>query len=224
MVAATTKSNPLSLYVPHSSVQVLHSACQCVCVRVKMALSSTLSRLNLIPRPWLPYTVTTLRALKLKPHKPQVLRPMWAPLTLSSFSVSAQIHRPQDDNLVVLGIETSCDDTAAAVVCHPNFVSFTLALWWVFHCFWFCAVFNGFWLFLCVSMFFGGGVLGEEQWWDSQPSCVFSGILLLMSSGFSFIISAVKTFFFLFIVENSIYDFYFAVNRILVLLRFFFFF
>jgi len=124
VVAATTKSNPLSLYVPHSSVQVLHS----VCARVKMALSSTLSRLNLIPRPWLPYTVTTLRALKLKPHKPQLLRPMWAPLTLSSFSVSAQIHRPQDDNLVVLGIETSCDDTAAAVVCHPNFVSFTLAL------------------------------------------------------------------------------------------------
>ncbi|KAM4069718.1 hypothetical protein ACB094_12G110600 [Castanea mollissima] len=83
---------------------------------MKMALSSTLSRLNLIPRPWLPYTVTTLRALKLKPHKPQLLRPMWAPLTLSSFSVSAQIHRPQDDNLIVLGIETSCDDTAAAVV------------------------------------------------------------------------------------------------------------
>ncbi|KAK7837313.1 probable tRNA N6-adenosine threonylcarbamoyltransferase, mitochondrial [Quercus suber] len=81
-----------------------------------MALSSTLSRLNLVPRPWLPYTVTTLRALKLKPHKPQLLRPMWAPLTLYSFSVSAHIHRPQDDNLVVLGIETSCDDTAAAVV------------------------------------------------------------------------------------------------------------
>ena len=158
---------------------IVQFKCSTLFVRVKMALSSTLSRLNLIPRPWLPYTVTTLRALKLKPHKPQLLRPMWAPLTLSSFSVSAQIHRPQDDNLVVLGIETSCDDTAAAVVCHPNFISFTLAFWWVFHCFWFCAVFNGFWLFFVFSTFFGGGVLGEEQWWDSQPSCVFSGIIFL---------------------------------------------
>ncbi|KAE7997093.1 hypothetical protein FH972_001759 [Carpinus fangiana] len=86
-----------------------------------MAVSSTLSRLNLLPRPLLPYAVSTLRALK--------FRPRCAPLTSFSNSFSAHFSTPKssaepntqipgapDDDFIVLGIETSCDDTAAAVV------------------------------------------------------------------------------------------------------------
>ncbi|KAG2729676.1 hypothetical protein I3843_01G256200 [Carya illinoinensis] len=95
-----------------------------------MAASSTLSRLNLVRRPSLTYALTTLRALK--PRCRQQPRPQWAPLSSSSKSFSAHLSTPKspnpsspkahpkipgpDDDLLVLGIETSCDDTAAAVV------------------------------------------------------------------------------------------------------------
>ncbi|XP_022147098.1 probable tRNA N6-adenosine threonylcarbamoyltransferase, mitochondrial [Momordica charantia] len=93
-----------------------------------MAFSSSFSRLNLIPKPSLPYAMTSLRALNLNLHK--LLRTKWMEPGMSMngssarFSVSkimssaglhTQISRPQDD-LIVLGIETSCDDTAAAIV------------------------------------------------------------------------------------------------------------
>ncbi|XP_062154012.1 probable tRNA N6-adenosine threonylcarbamoyltransferase, mitochondrial [Alnus glutinosa] len=82
-----------------------------------MAVSATFSRLNLLPRPSLPYPLSTFRVLK--------FRPMWAPLTSFSAHFSTpksspipntQIPRAPDDDFIVLGIETSCDDTAAAVV------------------------------------------------------------------------------------------------------------
>ena len=92
-----------------------------------MAFSSTLSRLNLIPKPSLPYALTTFKVL----HFHKLLRTDWIGPGLSSnastprFSAlkitssagfHTQISRPQDDDLIVLGIETSCDDTAAAIV------------------------------------------------------------------------------------------------------------
>ncbi|KAB1218977.1 putative tRNA N6-adenosine threonylcarbamoyltransferase, mitochondrial [Morella rubra] len=95
-----------------------------------MAVSSTLSRLNLLPRPSLPNPLTILGPVN--PRWRPKIRPMWAPLNSSSNSFSAHFSTPQnsnsifpnlhtqipgpDDDLVVLGIETSCDDTAAAVV------------------------------------------------------------------------------------------------------------
>ncbi|CAK9318974.1 unnamed protein product [Citrullus colocynthis] len=91
-----------------------------------MAFSSSLYRLNLIPKPSVPYALNTLKALNF--HK--LLRISWIGPVLSSNALAArfsalkttssvgfhtQISRPQD-NLIVLGIETSCDDTAAAIV------------------------------------------------------------------------------------------------------------
>jgi hypothetical protein len=142
-----------------------------------MAVSATFSRLNLLPRPSLPYALSTLRVLK--------FRPMWAPLTSFSAHFSTpksspipntQIPRAPDDDFIVLGIETSCDDTAAAVVSCRRIL---IPLLWLYHGYlivWsFVVSLMGFGWFLCLVFF--RGVLGEEQWGDSQPSCVFSGIM-----------------------------------------------
>ncbi|KGN56611.1 probable tRNA N6-adenosine threonylcarbamoyltransferase, mitochondrial [Cucumis sativus] len=107
-----------------STIEALQHRC---CCSVGMAFSSTLSRLNLIPKPSLPYALTTFKVL----HFHKLLRTDWIGPGLSSnastprFSAlkitssagfHTQISRPQDDDLIVLGIETSCDDTAAAIV------------------------------------------------------------------------------------------------------------
>ncbi|KAK2650574.1 hypothetical protein Ddye_018063 [Dipteronia dyeriana] len=77
-------------------------------------LSSTISRLSLLRRPLLCY-----------PYKQRIARPTRSssPLKLSSLSNrffcsknNGQINMSSKDDLIVLGIETSCDDTAAAVV------------------------------------------------------------------------------------------------------------
>ena len=139
--------------------------------------TSTFSR-NLFPRPSLPYVVRALGTTLLQLHpKPT----SWGPLSSSLKSCSAHFSDSNfnlskssnetlgsQDDLVVLGIETSCDDTAAAIVSsHSCFFLFEL-----FHC--------GVWLFVLFIgkliswvLFF---ILGEKQWWYSQPSCVFSGI------------------------------------------------
>lgn len=107
------------------------------------SLSSTISRLNLFyPKPSIPYSLSSC----LKILKPQPIIPRWSPLhSLSTHSTSrlSTSLKPQfetlvsKDDLVVLGIETSCDDTAAAVVCQS-------CLSWTIYCFWFSANFNGF--------------------------------------------------------------------------------
>ncbi|KAK9274407.1 hypothetical protein L1049_019221 [Liquidambar formosana] len=87
-----------------------------------LTLSSTFSRLNLLPKPSLVHTVRALRTL-------QQRKPTWSLYNSSFKSISAQIStsnlnspKPHTENvgigddLVVLGIETSCDDTAASVV------------------------------------------------------------------------------------------------------------
>ncbi|KAF7826026.1 putative tRNA N6-adenosine threonylcarbamoyltransferase, mitochondrial [Senna tora] len=93
----------------------------------KMAAPSALSRLNFLPKPYI------FRALN-NFHRSQ-LRPKWAfpassisktssmgrvsfssvPFNSTSEEVSNEISK-RDGDLIVLGIETSCDDTAAAVV------------------------------------------------------------------------------------------------------------
>ncbi|KAF6174352.1 hypothetical protein GIB67_014528 [Kingdonia uniflora] len=79
--------------------------------------SSTFSRLNLLLKPQLPSSIRSLRAQLKQQH--QQRRHQWSCFSMSSISNSS---KPQNsisavkDNLVVLGIETSCDDTAAAVV------------------------------------------------------------------------------------------------------------
>ncbi|KAJ9680717.1 hypothetical protein PVL29_019897 [Vitis rotundifolia] len=87
--------------------------------------TSTFSR-NLCPRPSLPYAVRALGTTLLRLHpKPT----SWGPLSSSLKSCSAHFSAsnfkfsksPNEtlgsrDDLVVLGIETSCDDTAAAIV------------------------------------------------------------------------------------------------------------
>ncbi|KAG5231224.1 hypothetical protein OIU78_015847 [Salix suchowensis] len=86
------------------------------------SLSSTISRLNLFcPKPSIPHSLSSC----LKTLKPQPIIPRWSCLhSLSTHSTSrlSTSLKPQldalvsKDDLVVLGIETSCDDTAAAVV------------------------------------------------------------------------------------------------------------
>ncbi|KAK7349645.1 hypothetical protein VNO77_07168 [Canavalia gladiata] len=66
-----------------------------------MAVPSTLSRLNFLPKPSLFTALTTFRRNQF-PRK-------------CSFATSCRASE-RDGELVVLGIETSCDDTAAAVV------------------------------------------------------------------------------------------------------------
>ncbi|KAG6582553.1 putative tRNA N6-adenosine threonylcarbamoyltransferase, mitochondrial, partial [Cucurbita argyrosperma subsp. sororia] len=91
-----------------------------------MAFSSSLSRLNLLPKPSLPYALNTLKSLNFhKLLRINGIRPgissnasaaRFSALKMtSSAGIHTQISRPQDD-LIVLGIETSCDDTAAAIV------------------------------------------------------------------------------------------------------------
>ncbi|XP_031394511.1 probable tRNA N6-adenosine threonylcarbamoyltransferase, mitochondrial isoform X1 [Punica granatum] len=88
-----------------------------------LSLSSTISRLHLYPKLWLPFALTSVNSPRQKAH--QQLRLMCSPLGSSSIHISAS--KPalspshcraisNGDDLVVLGIETSCDDTAAAVV------------------------------------------------------------------------------------------------------------
>ncbi|CAK7347895.1 unnamed protein product [Dovyalis caffra] len=85
------------------------------------SLPSTISRLKPGPR----YSFTYSLSSSLKIFKTQQTIPRWSPLySLSTHSTSKILTslKPQfesvvsKDDLVVLGIETSCDDTAAAVV------------------------------------------------------------------------------------------------------------
>ncbi|KAF2282677.1 hypothetical protein GH714_043787 [Hevea brasiliensis] len=92
-----------------------------------LTLSSAISRLNSRPKPSLHYALSSFKAPK--SHKQQI-RPNWSPRTSSLCSLSAHFSSSENssspitqmqtivskDDLVVLGIETSCDDTAAAVV------------------------------------------------------------------------------------------------------------
>ncbi|XP_030491731.2 probable tRNA N6-adenosine threonylcarbamoyltransferase, mitochondrial isoform X2 [Cannabis sativa] len=98
---------------------------------VSMALSSTFSRLNLFPKPsfifhrsWKPLLLN--RSSKLLPPTTSSS----SPSSLNSFTAYCSILTSENstsiapknpfmkaqDDLIVLGIETSCDDTAAAVV------------------------------------------------------------------------------------------------------------
>ncbi|KAF8413026.1 hypothetical protein HHK36_001000 [Tetracentron sinense] len=88
-----------------------------------MAISFTFSRLNILLKPSFPYSVRTLSThLRLQP-------PSWSSLSSPFNSFAARLsssnfdfRKPQDeisgygDDFLILGIETSCDDTAAAVV------------------------------------------------------------------------------------------------------------
>ncbi|KAF2315382.1 hypothetical protein GH714_039071 [Hevea brasiliensis] len=92
-----------------------------------LTLSSAISRLNSRPKPSLHYALSSFKTPK--SHKQQI-RPNWSPRTSSLCSLSAHFSSSENssspitqmqtivskDDLVVLGIETSCDDTAAAVV------------------------------------------------------------------------------------------------------------
>ncbi|XP_057959672.1 probable tRNA N6-adenosine threonylcarbamoyltransferase, mitochondrial isoform X2 [Malania oleifera] len=95
-------------------------------------LTSTISRLHLLPKPSLPSPLRALTTLNLHHYRRHLHFPRPAtgsPASFSSFNSSVrfsssdfsspqlhnQILRTESD-LVVLGIETSCDDTAAAVV------------------------------------------------------------------------------------------------------------
>ncbi|KAL9430007.1 hypothetical protein AB3S75_025398 [Citrus x aurantiifolia] len=84
-------------------------------------LSSRISRLNLLQKPSLSYSAMS-PGLFVR-HNRQIIRPTWSPLRIFSlpnrhFSSKnfGQIKMSAKDDLIVLGIETSCDDTAAAVV------------------------------------------------------------------------------------------------------------
>ncbi|XVF22731.1 hypothetical protein REPUB_Repub12eG0196100 [Reevesia pubescens] len=92
-----------------------------------LALPSTFSRLNLVPKALIltPFKFKSLNFLNI--HKQQRVRPFNYPLFSCSSSLnSLETHfstsrssvspKPFNDDLVVLGIETSCDDTAAAIV------------------------------------------------------------------------------------------------------------
>lgn len=94
-----------------------------------MALSFRFWRLNLLPKPSLSHLQTTLKALKpLKqklspicslPMSSSSLNSLNSHLSVSKNPTFSEPHNPTacpQDDLVVLGIETSCDDTAAAVV------------------------------------------------------------------------------------------------------------
>lgn len=88
-------------------------------------ISSTISRLPFLPKPSFYFSFRALRTSKL-PHRE--LTPTPSPLSSSSAVHSmSNSNSPKpitenpsnlSDNLVILGIETSCDDTAAAVVSH----------------------------------------------------------------------------------------------------------
>ncbi|KAL2553025.1 putative tRNA N6-adenosine threonylcarbamoyltransferase [Forsythia ovata] len=78
-------------------------------------LSSTISRLTNLHKPSLHSAMTTLKNFQFQHKLSKPTRPF---LSTSPGSLSAQMKSTlgSDDDLVVLGIETSCDDTAAAVV------------------------------------------------------------------------------------------------------------
>ncbi|OVA19523.1 Gcp-like domain [Macleaya cordata] len=95
-------------------------------VGLVLSLSSTFSRLNLLLKPPLPYTLRTLRThLRQQKQQPNlyIVSPPFNSISTSTFTTSnfdspktqTRISATGND-LVVLGIETSCDDTAAAVV------------------------------------------------------------------------------------------------------------
>ncbi|XP_031269688.1 probable tRNA N6-adenosine threonylcarbamoyltransferase, mitochondrial isoform X2 [Pistacia vera] len=81
-------------------------------------LSSTISRLNLLQRSSFNYSLTSLKLLKF--YEQRIIRPARSPLSFSTLSNRSSTFKPikmsSKDDLIVLGIETSCDDTAAAVV------------------------------------------------------------------------------------------------------------
>ncbi|CAI9786012.1 unnamed protein product [Fraxinus pennsylvanica] len=83
-------------------------------------LSSTISRLTHLHKPSLQSAITTLKNFQFKYKLSKPTRPFLnsSPSPLSAHFSSAQMKSTigSDDDLVVLGIETSCDDTAAAVV------------------------------------------------------------------------------------------------------------
>lgn len=83
-------------------------------------LSSTISRLTRLHKPSLHSAITTLKNFRFKQKLSKRIRPFInsSPSSLSAHFSSAQMRSTvgSDDDLVVLGIETSCDDTAAAVV------------------------------------------------------------------------------------------------------------
>ncbi|XP_022886356.1 probable tRNA N6-adenosine threonylcarbamoyltransferase, mitochondrial isoform X2 [Olea europaea var. sylvestris] len=83
-------------------------------------LSSTISRLTHLHKPSLHSAITTLKNFRFKQKLSKRIRPFInsSPSSLSAHFSSAQMRSTvgSDDDLVVLGIETSCDDTAAAVV------------------------------------------------------------------------------------------------------------
>ncbi|XP_061355912.1 probable tRNA N6-adenosine threonylcarbamoyltransferase, mitochondrial [Gastrolobium bilobum] len=79
-----------------------------------MAVPSTFSRLNFFPKPSLFTALTNFRRNQLPPNWPFATV---SSRTFSSIACSSSNRTPKrDGDLVVLGIETSCDDTAAAVV------------------------------------------------------------------------------------------------------------
>ncbi|CAN1181959.1 Probable tRNA N6-adenosine threonylcarbamoyltransferase, mitochondrial [Linum perenne] len=85
-------------------------------------LSSTISRLNILSKPSICHACLTIGS-SFKRRKQRLWNPFSAPVyshsnfTLTSRASSLLIHASSCENdLVVLGIETSCDDTAAAVV------------------------------------------------------------------------------------------------------------
>lgn len=154
-----------------------------------MALSFRFWRLNLLPKPSLSQLQTTLKALKpLKqklspicslPMSSSSLNPLNSHLSISKNPTFSESHSPiacPQDDLVVLGIETSCDDTAAAVVWY-----------WFASLDAFCTGHLSILCFSGLSVFFLLGFLstGKRQWWNPQPSCVFSGMYILFL-GFSF--------------------------------------
>ncbi|KAI3906001.1 hypothetical protein MKW98_016397 [Papaver atlanticum] len=87
------------------------------------SLSSTFSRLNFLLKPPLPYTSRIIRT-QLKPQTQKPTSNLLKPCCFSSYPSNHKISKPQfrtiasssRDDIVILGIETSCDDTAAAVV------------------------------------------------------------------------------------------------------------
>ncbi|KAF5731652.1 hypothetical protein HS088_TW18G00336 [Tripterygium wilfordii] len=103
----------------------MYISCDSGMVSMLLSLSSTAYRL----KPSFHSALASLRTLN-HHRKPQQLRPKWSPggfsLNSSSIHYSTLINSvspkaqkdimDSHDNLVVLGIETSCDDTAAAVV------------------------------------------------------------------------------------------------------------
>ncbi|EOX96249.1 Glycoprotease 1 isoform 1 [Theobroma cacao] len=89
-----------------------------------LTLPSTFSRLNLVPKSLITIPLAFKPLNLLKSHKQQQARSLNSPRlsSLNSFTThfstsrSSVSPKPFHDDLVVLGIETSCDDTAAAIV------------------------------------------------------------------------------------------------------------